>query len=186
MTLRPADEPGELRTVLLIGNFGSAKDQPVKVEIVGDILSLDGAVNFRSATASVIPLEAGPTLVRAEALAQPDWPQGGESDCPADGLAGIVRATWAGGVTKADGGGEIDAVEMQMFRVTVQQPDGSMVTIVPTTVGDLNDQDNKHELCLGVAGQATSVFFPAGALVDPNGDPNPDTRIALTAPRDGQ
>lgn len=75
---------------------------------------------------------------------------------------------------------------MQKYRVTLQKPDGSTVTVAPTRVGDLNDQDNRHELCLGGPGRPFSVFFPAGALVDPNRDRNSDTRIAVSAPRNGQ
>ena len=182
VSLRPADEPGELRTVLLIGHYGSAEDQPATVRIVGDIRSLDGSLNLRGATAPVIPLEAGPTLVLAEALPRDKWPLGGKGDCPADGLAGIVRVTWAGGVTKP-GGDEIDALEMRKYRVTLQQPDGRVVQVTPKAIGDLNDEDNNHELCLGVGGKPVSVFFPAGLVVDPRGDRNPDTRIAVSAPR---
>jgi hypothetical protein len=182
VSLRPATDPGELRTVLLIGHLGSAEDQPATVKIVGDIRSLDGSLNFRGATASVIPLEAGPTLVLAEALPRDQWPLGGIGDCPADGLAGIVRVTWAGGVRKPNGD-EIGAVEMEKYRVTLRQADGRTVVVKPKAIGDLNDQDNNHELCLGVAGTPISVFFPAGLVVDPRGDRNPDTRIAVTVPR---
>jgi len=182
VSLRPATDPGELRTVLLIGHLGSAEDQPTTVKIVGDIRSLDGSLNFRGATASVIPLEAGPTLVLAEALPRDQWPLGGKGDCPADGLAGIVRVTWAGGVTKPNGD-EIDAIEMQKYRITLQQADGRAIQVTPKAIGDLNDEDNNHELCLGVAGTPTSVFFPAGFVVDPRGDRNPDTRVAVSVPR---
>jgi len=179
VTLRPADEPGELRTALLIGRFGSSADQPATVEIVGDISSLDGAVNLRGATATVTPLEAGPTLVLAETLSRTDWTVGGESDCPAEGLVAIVRATWAGGVSRS-GGGEVGAREAAMYRVTLRRPDGGIVTVSPMAIGDLNDNENNHDLCLGVAGEPLSVFFPAGALTDPNDDLNPDTEIAVS------
>ncbi|WP_077355449.1 hypothetical protein [Brevundimonas sp. LM2] len=180
VTLRPADEPGELRTALLISRFGSSADQPATVEIIGDITSLDGAVNFRGATATVTPLEAGPTLVLAETLSRTEWTVGGGSDCSAEGLLTIVRATWAGGVSRADG----DAVgsrEAEMYRVTLRRPDGGTVTVSPMAIGDLNDNDNNHDLCLGVAGEPVSVFFLAGRLVDPNDDANPDTEIAVSA-----
>jgi hypothetical protein len=42
VTLAPADEPDELRTILLTGPLGSQADLPVNVEIVGSVLSLDG------------------------------------------------------------------------------------------------------------------------------------------------
>lgn len=181
VTLQPADEPGELRTALLIGYLGSASDQPVRVEIVGDIEPLDGAGNFRGMTSPVIPLKAGPTLILAETLPQEAWNVGKPDGCPADGLVTIVRATWVGGITRP-GGGEIGAAEARMYRVTLQQADGSIVTAAPMAVADLNDSDNNHELCLGVPGTPQSVFFPAGALTDPNEDLNPDTEIAVSVP----
>jgi hypothetical protein len=42
-TLAPAVDPGELRTVLLVGELGSAADPPVTVRVVGDIFSDGGA-----------------------------------------------------------------------------------------------------------------------------------------------
>ena len=64
VTLRPARDEGELRTVLLIGEFGdAATDPPVKVLVVDDLLS-DGTtgvpLNFRGTETPVIPLDAGP------------------------------------------------------------------------------------------------------------------------------
>ena len=180
VTLRPANEPGELRTALVIGEYGSAEDQPATVEIVGDVLSLDGELNFRGAQIDVIPLPAGPTLILAERVAREDWSLGGRNDCPAEGLTEIVRAVWVGGITKP-GGEEIDAQEMALYRVDLRLADGSVETVTPFAVGDLNDNDNNHELCLDAAGEPLSVFFPAGALTDPNEDLNPDTRIDVSA-----
>lgn len=63
MTLAPARDPGELRTVLLIGDLGEAANAPpVKVLVVDDLLSggLAGRpVNFRGTEKHVIPLDAG-------------------------------------------------------------------------------------------------------------------------------
>ncbi len=180
VTLRPADEAGEKRTVLLIGAYGSADDQPAKVEIVGDLMSLDGRVNFRGAQSGVIPLEAGPTMILAETLSPKAWSLGGRGNCPRTGVKGVVRATWVGGVTKP-GGAEIDGQEMQLYRVTVRRADGSVEKMTPMAVGDLNDNDNNHDLCLGTDAQPLSVFFPAGALTDPNEDLNPDTEIPVSS-----
>ncbi|MEO0543397.1 MAG: hypothetical protein AAFY99_06210 [Pseudomonadota bacterium] len=178
VTLRPADELGEKRTALLIGQYGSADDQPASVEIVGDLMSLEGDVNFKGATANVIAFEDGPTLILAEELPANYWDLGGEGDCPRDGLKNIVRAVWVGGITKP-GGDEIDAKEMAMYRVTVRSEDGTTQTVTPMAVGDLGDNDNNHDLCLDVTGMPLSVYFPAGALTDPNEDINPETEIAV-------
>jgi hypothetical protein len=50
VTLAPAVGAGELRTVLLIGEFGGTTDPPASVRVVGDIMSdgkTGGAMNFR-------------------------------------------------------------------------------------------------------------------------------------------
>ena len=47
VTLAPANDEGELRTVLLVGEYGSIDDQPAKVEVVGNLLSIDQEVNFK-------------------------------------------------------------------------------------------------------------------------------------------
>ncbi len=188
-TLFPAGDAGELRTVLLIGEFGdAANDPPVKVLVVGDLLS-DGVtgdpVNFRGTQTPVTPLDAGPSLVLAEVVPEDGWStEGRGSACPA-GTQQVVRATWAGGVRLPNGGESGDA-ERALYRVTVERPDGSSDEIVPAALADLGDRDNNHLLCLDTSAPAASVSFPAGHLVDPNQDLNPDTRVAVTPDRPGR
>lgn len=55
------------------------------------------------------------------------------------------------------------------------------MTVKPIAVADLNDNDNNHDLCIGVDGEPVSVFFPARALTDPNDDLNPDTEVKVSA-----
>lgn len=180
VTLRPADEPGEKRTVLVIGEYGSPEDQPVKVEIIGDLMSLDGRINFNSSASSVIALEAGPTIILAEPVPKENWTLGAQGGCPAEKTKSVVRVTWTGGITKP-GGAEIDDDETLLYRVTVRTADGDAATVTPIAIADLNDNDNNHELCLGVGAKAVSVFFPEGALTDPNEDMNPDTKVKISA-----
>lgn len=182
VTLAPATDPGELRTALLVGEFGSAAgDAPVRVEVVGNLLSSDGALNFKGASVAVTPLAPGPSLVRAEVAPETQWktgaaggPWGSGSGCPA-GTKQAVRAIWAGGVT-VPGGGEAGDAERALYTVTVA---GAAVT--PFALADLDDGDNNHLLCLDREGQPTAVAFPAGRLVDPNGDLNPETAMTVTA-----
>ncbi len=187
LTLAPADDPGELRTALLTGEYGSAADQPVTVEIIGNVLSLDGSANFRGSSVGVTPLEAGPTMVWAEIVPQAQWelgreatrlPWGGGERCPV-GTAQVVRVTWGGGVTKPDGPDPADEVERRLYQVTTMQSGGETAVITPFALADLNDGDNNHLLCLGATDTVTSVFFPAGYLTDPREDLNPDTTISL-------
>jgi hypothetical protein len=183
VTLAPARDPGELRTVLLIGEFGdAANDPPVKVLVVADLLS-DGVtgrpVNFRGTETQVIPLEAGPTLVLAEVVPEDEWSVSGRGTaCPADARQ-VVRVTWAGGVRLPNGDDPGDT-ERALYRVTVERPDGSRDEIAPAALAELGDNDNNHLLCLGTADPAVSVAFPGGHLVDPNRDLNPDTQVAVT------
>ena len=187
VTLAPADDKGELRTVLFSGHYGSIKDQPVKFEVIGNVLSIDGKLNFKGTSIDIIPLEDGPTMIWAEVVPKEDWDLGkkatalvwgGSSGAP-EGTKQVVRVTWVGGVTK--NGEEIDDVERLQYKVTVQQADGSKIEVTPFAIADLGDGDNNHELCLDVTGTPISVYFPAGYLTAPRGDLNPATTI--TVPR---
>ena len=183
-TLRPASDAGELRTVLLIGEFGdAANDPPVKVLVVDELFSdgvTGGPVNFRGAETHVTPLDAGPSLVLAEVVPEDGWStQGRGAGCP-EGVLQVVRATWAGGV-RLPSGGELGDAERALYRVTVERPDGSSDEIVPAALADLGDRDNNHLLCLDTSAPAVSVSFPAGHLVDPNQDLNPDTHVAVNS-----
>jgi hypothetical protein len=186
VTLGPALDPGEHRTALLVGEFGSAAtDPPARVEIVGNLLSINDALNFKGASIAVTPLAPGPTLVLAEVVPESQWnlgrpggPRGTGSGCPAAGTRQVVRAVWAGGVTVA-GGQEAGDAERALYRVTLRKADGGEVEVVPFALADLGDGDNNHMLCLDVDGAPVRVSFPAGHLADPNGDFNPDTSVAL-------
>ncbi len=187
VTPAPAADIGELRTILIVGEYGSAEDQPVSVEIVGNVLSKDGQLNFIGARATVIALEEGPTIEWSEIVPESQWelgkattslPWGGGDGCPLD-TKQVVRVTWAGGVTKP-GGDEIDDVEREAYRVTMSFSDEGEAELVPFAIGDLGDGDNNHELCLDRAGLPLRVDFPAALLTDPREDLNPDTSIKVT------
>ncbi len=189
VTLAPADDAGELRTVLLVGEYGSKDDPPATVEVVGNLLSIDGSVNFKGASVKAIPLQDGPTMILAQTLPKERLalgkkatalPWGGGSGCPV-GTRQVVNVTWVGGVTKP-GGDEVDDVERQLYKVTVEQADGSQIQATPFALGDLGDGDNNHRLCLDVEGAPKSVSFPGGHMTDPNEDLNPDTSIDVTQP----
>ena len=188
VTPAPAADIGELRTILIVGEYGSAEDQPVSVEIVGNLLSKDGQLNFIGAKATVIPLEEGPTIEWSEIVPESQWelgkaatslPWGGGDGCPLD-TKQVVRVTWAGGVTKP-GGDEIDDVERAAYKVTMSFGDEGETELVPFAIGDLGDGDNNHELCLDRAGLPLRVDFSAGLLTDPREDLNPETSIEITA-----
>ena len=181
VTLKPAQDPGELRTVLLIGEFGDAPDDPpISVQVVGDLLS-DGtpSVNFNGAHTDVTPLAAGPSIVLAEGVPESEWARKTRGTaCPA-GIQQVVRVTWDGGV-RLPNGDEPGDPERRLYRVMVKRADGSIDEINPVALAELGDGDNNHFLCLDTTDPAVAVSFPAGRLVDPNRDLNPDTQIAVS------
>ena len=167
----------------MIGEFGDAGDDPpMQVRVVGDLLSagtMDEQVNFRGAEVQVTPLEAGPTLVSAEVVPDEIWSMESRgSACPANSQQ-VLRVTWAGGVRLPSGDEPGDA-ERVLYRVTVTHPDGTSEEITPAALADLGDNDNNHLLCLDSTAAAMAVTFPGGHLVDPNGDLNAESRIAVT------
>jgi len=173
VSLLPATDGGELRTVLLVGELGDAEtDPPVSVEIVGHLHSIDGLLDFRGAQLDVTPLAAGPSLVMAE-VADPDAQDLGlgmrrtrGSTCPTADIVQAVRVVWAGGVTLPNGTEPGDA-ERALYRVTMRVGDG----------------DNNHLLCLDTADLPVSVSFPEGILTDPNDDLNPATSVGVRPTR---
>lgn len=180
-TVRPASDPGEMRTVLLIGEFGDAPDDPpVSVSIVSDLMS-DGtpAVNFKGLQVDVTPLQDGPSMVMAEVVPESEWSAKRRgTDCP-DGMQQIIRVTWNGGV-RLPNGDEPGEAERKLYRVTVTRADGSSEEISPVALGELDDNDNNHFLCLDTTDPAVAVSFPAGHLVDPRQDLNPDTEVTVS------
>ena len=185
VSLLPATDAGELRTVLLIGEFGNAdSDPPARVEIVGNLNSIDGALNFKGAQVAVTPLAPGPTLVMAERVSDREVDKGlglsrtKGSACPATSVAQQIRVVWAGGVTLPKGDEPGDA-ERKQYKVTVTAADGKPREIIPIALADLGDGDNNHVLCLDTADKPLSVSFPGGILKDPNGDLNPPTKVTI-------
>lgn len=187
VTLSPALDDGELRTALLAGDLGDAEtDPPVRVEIVGEVLSSSAdAISFLGASVEVTPLAAGPSLILSESVPPRQWSLNRESGrqqgdgCPADGTLQVVRVTWAGGVSNANGDEAGDA-ERALYRVTLRLPDGTQTEVTPFKLADLGDGDNNHLLCLDKRGEPVSVSFPAGYLLDPNEDTlNPESSVPV-------
>jgi len=180
-TLRPANEAFELRTVLLIGNYGNHPDNPpVTVKIIGDLMSRSGQ-NYKGQSVPVVPLPAGPILSYAEYFTiDDDYPyvaEGNGCDCPKEGTAMVVRAVWAGGVRATDGN-ELGPNQVNSFEVTmVQGTDTTVVT--PYQLADINDNDNNIDLCLKQAGTPIQLTVQANVAIDPNDDQNPKTTVAV-------
>jgi hypothetical protein len=182
VTLRPAGDMDENRTVLLIGEFGNADDDPpVEVLIVDDVFS-DATdrpqVNFRGTQVSVIPLDAGPEIILAAAVSKDIWSLPGRgTSCPTV-TKQVVRVTWTGGV-RLPNREELGEAQRTLYKVSLTAADGSRSEVSPAALADLGDADNNHLLCLDTTTPATSVTFPAGHLVDPNGDLNADSKVMV-------
>lgn len=76
VTPAPAADNGELRTIRVIGEYGSAEDRPVGVEIVGNLLSKDRQLNFIGARAKAIALEEGPAMQWSGVIPGSQWELG--------------------------------------------------------------------------------------------------------------
>ena len=182
VTLRPAGDMDENRTVLLIGEFGNANDDPpVKVLIVDDVLS-DATdrprVNFRGTQVSVIPLDAGPEIILAAAVPKEIWSLSGRgTSCPA-ATKQVVRVTWTGGV-RLPNREELGEAQKTLYKVSLTEADGARSEVSPTALADLGDADNNHFLSLDTTTSATAVTFPAGLLVPPNADLNTDSKVMV-------
>ena len=169
-TLRPALEPLEQRTVLLIGEFSPANALPVSVEIVGQLQDVNGNSLVGLTGKKVTALESGPSLVYAERFSPSQSRLAGE--CPEQTVQ-AVQLTWEGGVTGPQG---TDLAEAQRTAVTILLDDGKSVH--PLALGD-DDPDNHVIACIAESSPAISVSVVAGFFHDPGDDANPETRITV-------
>lgn len=176
VTLRPANEAFELRTVLLMGDLGDAKtDPPIEVEVVDDLRTRTGE-QYKGYKKPVTPLAAGPFIAYAEHFKLgADYPHkasGRGCDCPKEETKAVVRLVWAGGITSSDGK-DIGDREASKMKVKVQLDNGEVQVVKPFRLADLNDADNNLDLCLNVAGKPLEVAVGEKLFQDPNGDLNP-------------
>jgi hypothetical protein len=174
-TLRPALEPLEQRTVLLIGSFSPADSLPVSVEIVEQLEDVDGNSLVGLRGEQVTALASGPSLVLAERFA-PDT-SGLEGECPEE-TAQAVLLTWEGGVTGPQGA---DLAEPQRTAVSVLLDNGNSVH--PFALAD-DDPDNHVVACIAETSPAVSVSVVAGFFHDPGDDANPVTTIDVISKMD--
>ncbi|MEL6848797.1 MAG: hypothetical protein AAFP92_09780 [Bacteroidota bacterium] len=180
---QPANEEFELRTVLLIGEYGNHPDNPpVSVKIVGDLMARTGQ-NFKGDSISVIPLPKGPVLSYAEYFTLDDtYPyveKGNGCDCPKAETRMIVKVVWSGGV-RAVNGEELGENEKDDFIVTVV--DGAdTLQLTPFQLADLGDNDNNIDLCLSTTGIPIQVSVNPNVAIDPNNDQNPPTAVQVVS-----
>ena len=182
VSLAPADEDGENRTVLLLGELGTAvTNPPVEVRVVGDLFTTDTAsgesacseiINLNGiTTTNVVPLDDGPSLFFAQEIF------GDLNEC--DSGAQTIQVAWNGGVTPyIDGDTEPD-----LFQYYVGYSDNSGVLIphIPISIRDIDDQDNFHQLCFATSDEIVKISMLANTVEDPNQDPNSYSRIDVAS-----
>jgi len=183
VTFKPAVEAFELRTVLLIGDYGNAPDnEPVELEIVGDLLARSGQ-NFKGQKVAVTPLSKGPFLSYAEYFTIDDmYPfvkRGKGCDCP-EKTTTVVRTVWAGGVRAMDGE-ELGEKELQQFTVTLKKQINRTIEVHPFQLADTGDNDNNIDLCIKEKGVPVSVSVKANTAIDPRDDANDFTELKIVS-----
>ncbi|MEL7535382.1 MAG: hypothetical protein AAFN10_29090 [Bacteroidota bacterium] len=179
----PANEEFELRTVLLIGEYGNHPDNPpVLVKVVGDLKARTGQ-NFQGDSITVIPLAEGPVLSYAEYFTiDEEYPyvaEGNGCDCPKDETKMVVKAVWSGGV-RALNGEELGDNEKGDFTVGLIQG-ADTLRVSPFQLADLGDNENNIDLCLKESGIPIFVAVNANIAIDPNDDPNPKTQVNVVS-----
>jgi hypothetical protein len=181
-TLQPANEEGENRTVLLIGEFGDdATNPPVAVRIVGDLFTKkkraeasapSEAKNLKGAsTENVIPLGNGPKMFFAQIV------EGHLAEQPSDSSQ-VVQVAWEGGIVPVDD----DVAEQDLFQFYKVYVDknGELIPLTPKSIADINDNDNYHQLNVESSYPIVKVSLPANVVKDPNGDRNSDTDVKVS------
>ena len=181
VTLLPANEEFELKTVLLIGEYGNyPENPPISVEIVGDLITRTGD-NLKGNNKAVIPLPEGPILSDAEYFTfTGDYPyvkKGRGCDCPREETKTIIKTIWSGGV-RAASGEELGVNELEDFIVTLVYG-ADTIQVTPFLLADLSDNDNNIDLCLRESGVPIFVQVNANTAIDPRDDKNPRTEMAV-------
>ena len=182
VSLAPANENGENRTVLLFGEFGAAiTNPPIEVRVVGDLFTADTLsgesacsviINLNgTTTTNVIPLVDGPSLFFAQRI------DGNLNECSLG--TQTIQVAWNGGVTPYIGGD----TESDLFQYYIGYSDSSGVLIphVPVSIADLNDNDNFHQLCFSTSDEIIKISMMAYTVEDPNHDPNLYSEIDVSS-----
>ena len=180
--LAPANENGENRTVLLLGEFGTAvTNPPVEVRVVGDLFTTDTLsgesacseiINLNGiTTTNIIPLGDGPSLFFAQRI------DGNLNECNSG--TQTIQVAWNGGITPYISGD----TESDLFQYYIGYSDSSGVLIphVPVSIADINDNDNFHQLCFSTSDEIVKISMMANTVEDPNQDPNLYSEIDVSS-----
>jgi len=191
----PPNEPNELQTVNLIGDFGDpAAARPVTVTVVGDLKGHEPRQNQWLAirpglSHSIVQIEAGPDISDAWMLT-PRMLEGDMNACRVGST--FVRVVWSNGMTAYPTGAEIGDAVVNSYRAIFTLRNGKTISIRPLAVADLADHstpamdDNMHDLCLppiAAGAELREIRVAANLLQDPNGDPDGVQRFTVRSDR---
>ena len=173
VSLAPANENGENRSVLLLGEFGTAvTNPPVEVRVTGHLFTTD-TISGESAcseiinlngitTTNVISLDDGPSLFFAQKI------DGNLNECNSG--TQTIQVAWNGGITPyISGDAESD---LYQYYVGYSNSSGDLTPHIPISIADINDNDNFHQLCFSTSDEIVKVSMMANTVKDPNHDPN--------------
>ena len=173
VSLAPANENGENRSVLLLGEFGTAvTNPPVEVRVTGDLFTTD-TISGESAcseiinlngitTTNVISLDDGPSLFFAQKI------DGNLNECNSG--TQTIQVAWNGGITPyISGDAESD---LYQYYVGYSNSSGDLTPHIPISIADINDNDNFHQLCFSTSDEIVKISMMANTVEDPNHDPN--------------
>ena len=173
VSLAPANENGENRSVLLLGEFGTAvTNPPVEVRVIGDLFTTD-TISGESAcseiinlngitTTNVISLDDGPSLFFAQKI------DGNLNECNSG--TQTIQVAWNGGITPyISGDAESD---LYQYYVGYSNSSGDLTPHIPISIADINDNDNFHQLCFSTSDEIVKISMMANTVEDPNHDPN--------------
>ena len=182
VSLAPANENGENRTVLLLGEFGTAiTNPPVEVRVVGDLFTTNTisgesvcseTINLNGVTTrNIIPLADGPSLFFAQRI------DGSLNECNSG--TQTIQVAWNGGVTPyISGDAESDLFQ---YYVGYSETSGVLSQHVPISIADIDDNDNFHQLCFSTSDEIVKISMMANTVEDPNHDPNLYSEIDVSS-----
>ena len=182
VSLAPANENGENRSVLLLGEFGTAvTNPPVEVRVIGDLFTTN-TISGESAcseiinlngitTTNVIPLDDGPSLFFAQKI------DGNLNECNSG--TQTIQVAWNGGITPyISGDAESD---LYQYYVGYSNSSGDLTPHIPISIADINDNDNFHQLCFSTSDEIVKISMMADTVEDPNQDPNLYSEIDVSS-----
>jgi hypothetical protein len=168
--LGPADEGDENRSVLLVGEFGEAKADPIAVHVIANLFSEAGE-SFEGLDIEVSPIDSADRLLVLERL------DPGEDRCPTSQQ--VLRTYWSdalAGVATAD----LAAIELLLADGTRRSPidfDDHAQREGEPALGPADD--NVLDLCIDIAIPVVRLRVPAGQFTDAAGHPTAAAEVSL-------